>query len=200
MTVAISHKAGNSRRPLAERGHDLYETPPCATRALVANERLPHRIWEPACGRGAIARVLREAGHDVWATDLVLYDTPDQDLAGDDFLRRERPLRDIGAIVTNPPFKAFWPFVERAVALAPEVHMLGRLNVLGGKRERTTHLIEHSGLAVVRPFRGRLPMMHRDGYDGPRNVSAIDFAWFTWRRGHRGPTVVERISPVGDVA
>src|SRR5262249_53674595 len=33
---------------------DLYETPPCATRALLHFERahMPRRIWEPACGPG----------------------------------------------------------------------------------------------------------------------------------------------------
>lgn len=42
------------RSPLAERGHDLYETPACAIEALLRVEPLPHQIWEPACGRGAI--------------------------------------------------------------------------------------------------------------------------------------------------
>ena len=64
------------RAALAERGHDLYETPPEATRALLEVERLPHRVWEPACGPGAIVTVLRAAGHDVVASDLVDYGDP----------------------------------------------------------------------------------------------------------------------------
>jgi len=62
------------RAPLAERRDDLYETPECATRALLAVESLPQgTVWEPACGPGAIVRVLRAAGHQVYATDLVKY-------------------------------------------------------------------------------------------------------------------------------
>ena len=70
------------RDPLAVRGADLYETPPrpctpCWRRSPSAV------IWEPACGPGAITRVLRGAGHTVIATDLVDYASPDQDSGRD---------------------------------------------------------------------------------------------------------------------
>ena len=62
--------------PLSHRGDDLYETSPEAVYALLTAEQLPHYLWEPACGPGAIVRVLREAGHQVLATDLVDYIRP----------------------------------------------------------------------------------------------------------------------------
>ena len=71
---------------LADRGHDLYQTCPEATLALLRAERLPKRLWEPACGPGAIVRVLRGAGHTVLATDLIDYQSPDQDHGRRDFL------------------------------------------------------------------------------------------------------------------
>ena len=58
------------RHPDSARGNDLYETPEGATFALLRAEPLPRTIWEAACGRGAIVRVLRNAGHRVIATDL----------------------------------------------------------------------------------------------------------------------------------
>jgi hypothetical protein len=70
------------RAPQAERGLDhLYETSPVAVQALLRAEPLPTHIWEPASGPGAIARVLRAAGHQVLATDVVDYKSPDQDHA-----------------------------------------------------------------------------------------------------------------------
>ena len=53
-----------------------HDTPPEAVHALLRAEKLPHCLWEPACGRGAIAHVLRDAGHRVIATDLVDYHSP----------------------------------------------------------------------------------------------------------------------------
>src|SRR5262249_58390880 len=57
----------------AERQNDCYETPAVAVEALLRVERLPHQIWEPAAGRGAVARVLESAGHEVIGTDLIDY-------------------------------------------------------------------------------------------------------------------------------
>jgi ParB-like nuclease domain len=64
---------GVAMSPYAERGVDLYQTPAAAVRALLDVEKLPRRLWEPACGPGAIVRVLRAAGHEVLASDLVDY-------------------------------------------------------------------------------------------------------------------------------
>ena len=50
------------RAPLSVRGDDLYETPAVAVDALLRVEQLPHWLWEPAAGRGAIVNVLRAAG------------------------------------------------------------------------------------------------------------------------------------------
>jgi hypothetical protein len=41
--------------------------------------------------------------------------------------------------------------------------------------------------------RRRLPRMHREGWDGPRASSSMAFAWFAWRRGYAGPTILSRI-------
>jgi hypothetical protein len=59
------------RHPYADRDLDLYESPICAVEALLRVEVLPRRIWEPAAGRGAIVRVLRAAGHEVVASDII---------------------------------------------------------------------------------------------------------------------------------
>src|SRR4051812_45110787 len=61
----LDHSCQSRRRPLSERGLDLYETPTCATEALLRVEELPHGIWEPAAGHGGIAKPLRAHGHFV---------------------------------------------------------------------------------------------------------------------------------------
>lgn len=188
MTMAVAHKA-----PLADRRDDLYETPPEAVRALLAVETLPTgAIWECACGRGAIVRVLRAAGHETWSTDLVDYDLPDQDQSGIDFLMEHgsSPYY-IGSVVTNPPYKLAGEFAAHALLLCPRVYMLLRLAFL--ESERRTAILESGWLRRVYVFRNRLPMMHRAGWTGPRAASATAYAWFCWDRTNPGPTELHRI-------
>ncbi len=175
----------------ADRGHDLYQTPGVAVQALLEIEWLPYRIWEPACGPGSIVRELRAAGHDVIASDLVDYGCPGQ-TSGADFLQASVAPDGVDTIVTNPPFKHATAFARRALALCPRVIMLLRLGFIAGTGR--TPLLEGGCLARMHVFRNRLPMMHREGWEGPKTTSQTEFAWFVFDRSHFGPTVVNRIS------
>ena len=55
----LDHACQTGRHSHAERGLDLYETPESAVEALLHAEALPLTVWEPACGCGAIVRMLR---------------------------------------------------------------------------------------------------------------------------------------------
>ena len=182
---------GNVRAPLREHRDDLYQTPPEATLALLRAEQLPHWLWEPAAGRGAIVNVLRAAGHAVVASDLRDYGCPTHFSRRDFLLELKAPER-CEAIITNPPYALAQQFVEHALELVPHVVMLLRLAFL--ESARRSPILDCGQLARVYPFSNRLPMMHRDGLTGPRASSAVPFAWFCWSRQHRGPTELRRIS------
>jgi len=187
------HCTQSLRAPQSERGFDLYETPPCATRALLhlERDRIPHRIWEPACGPGAISRVLEDEGFEVRSSDLFDYEYPGA-VSDLDFLTVDEthPIANAtDGIVTNPPYylaARSAPFVARAIELARYVALLLRLPFLegaGAKRRQIT-----SGVARVYVASRRLPMMGRDGWNGPKASSAMAFAWFVWDARHSGPT------------
>jgi hypothetical protein len=191
----LDHSCQVQRHPLAERGLDLYETPAVAVEALLRVERLPHRIWEPACGRGAIVNVLRAHGHEVVASDIADYGLPitPPGYYGRDFLLETKAPEGTEAIVTNPPFMIVEKFVAHALDLCPHVVMLLRLAFL--ESERRCEILEGRGLARVHLFRKRLPMMHRDGWQGRKANSGMAFGWFVWIRGYNdGPTILDRIS------
>jgi len=187
----LDHSCQVQRHTLAERGHDLYETPEVATLALLRVEPLPHRLWEPAAGRGAMVRVLRAAGHQVLASDLNDYGEPTH-FSGRDFLMELKAPEGCQGIVTNPPFKLAEEFVAHALELAPLVIMLLRLAFL--ESARRTPILEGRGLARVHVFRKRLPMMHRDQWAGRKANSGMAFGWFVWDRAHTGPTTIHRLS------
>lgn len=186
---------GNARAALAARGDDLYETPSVAIQALLRAETLPEVIWEPACGPGSIVGELRDAGHKVYATDLVDYGCPDSE-HGVDFLMEKHPSFHVGAVVTNPPFKLASEFVGHAINLGiPKVIMLLRLAFLESEKRRA--ILDCGKLARIHVFRNRLPMMHRAGRGtqvAVTNSSAMAFAWFVWDLAHNGHAEMRRIS------
>lgn len=182
----------DTKAALSDRKNDLYESPPEAVRALLTAEKLPLTIWEPACGPGSIVRVLRAAGHQVYATDLVDYQSLDQDASGWDFLSERQLPIGVEAIVTNPPFKNAAEFVAHALELCPRVIMLLRLAFL--ESTKRSPILDGGHLARVHVFRNRLPMMHRDGWEGPKISNPTAFAWFVWDRNHGAPTELRRLS------
>ena len=186
----LDHSCQVQRHPIAERGVDLYETPAVATEALLRVEQIPQRIWEPAAGRGAIVRVLRDAGHTVIASDLIDYDFPLHTVG--DFLKTTAMPAGCEAILTNPPFRWAEEFVAHALKLSPLVIMLLRLAFL--ESERRCGILEGRGLARIHVFRKRLPMMHRDQWAGKKANSGMAFAWYVFDRNHHEPPTIHRIS------
>jgi hypothetical protein len=183
---------GNAAHPLSERANDCYETPNVALHALMGREELPDVIWEPACGPGAIVRLLRASGRMVYATDLVDYESVDQDQAGWDFLMETQLPLGTKMILSNPPFKNSSEFVEKALDLCPRVVMLLRLAFL--ESQKRCLILDSGWLAKVYVFRNRLPQMHRRGWTGKHSNSGMAFAWFVWDKNWNGTTEIHRIS------
>ena len=204
--MALDHSCQVQRHTHAERGHDLYTTPDCATETLLRHERLPVRLWEPACGPGcppAMVAVLRRAGHDVYSSDLVNYGDDPGAHYGVDFLQLKSAPPEYGdAIVTNPPFKLATLFAAKALELVPKVWLLMRLAFLEAGDADSTSLVRRlrsqvldgGALARIHVFRRRLPMMHRDGWSGRKSNSGMAFAWMCWDADHSGPATVDRVS------
>lgn len=187
----IPRSSRKKRDPL-----ELYETPACATHALVAHEPLDGVIWEPCCGRGAISNVLTAAGLTVVSTDLAHRDFG---RGGVDFFKMDAAPFGTDVIVTNPPYGRADDFIRHGLKLAPVVLVLLRWAYAEGENKSDVidgHL-EHVWLG-----RERLPMMHRDGWTGPMlKDTATPFAWFRFVREPRrvagakpGSFTVTRIS------
>jgi hypothetical protein len=129
---------------------------------------------------------LAAAGHNVICSDIIDYGFPLYFVA-DFFAVKQAPDACIG-IVTNPPYQSAEAFVRHALGLAPSVFMLLRLAFL--ESQCRADILGRCGLRTVHVFRSRLPMMHRDGWNGPRASSAIPFAWYVWDRNYCGqPTL-----------
>jgi hypothetical protein len=203
---------GTDSATAEERGNNLYETPAEATRTLLALEAFRLEVWEPACGRGAISRLLEDAGYQVFLSDLVDYGTADRhgELqrvdsfldTGADYWLPDGPRGGGADIVTNPPYgTALNAFVAHALRVhrPRKMALLLNLNFLCGfdDPDRCFAMDEHPPARIL-VFTRRLPMMHRDGWDGPKAESRMNTAWFIWEQDEHGqydgrPTTVHRV-------
>lgn len=208
--ASLRNNIGTKTATREERGDNFYETPIEATRALLALESFHLEIWEPACGKGAISRVLEDAGYDVFLSDLVDRGTADRHGAVQhvgDFRQIDRDgTAAVGMdqpcdIVTNPPYgEALNSFVAHALRVhrPRKMALLLNLNFLCGFEDaERCFSMDANPPARVHVFTRRLPMMHRDGWDGPKAQSSMNTAWFVWEADaggiYRGPTVLNRV-------
>lgn len=190
MTTATAATYVRGQVPDAENREkdDFYPTPPSGTHALLSVEAFDGAIREPACGDGAISRVLAASGYQVDSSDLV-----------DRGYGRSRVdyLMDFSFadnVVTNPPFKLAEQFVRHALGRTErKVAMLLRLSWLEGQARRS--LFETTPLARVWVFSKRLTM-HRSGVAVSTSGGMVPFAWYVWEQGHSGAPTLGWIDPV----
>lgn len=165
--------------PTGRPADDFYPTPEVATQLLIQRVGLSERIWEPACGDGAISRVLESHGYQVISSDL--YDHGYGE-TGVDFLKTT--VRRANVLVTNPPYILAQEFVFHAMdeLFCRKTCLLLKLAFLEGV-ERSRYL-EQTPLEWVYVFRRRLQLT-RNGAK-MKNSGMIAFAWFVWTRGYKG--------------
>lgn len=166
---------------------DYFATPPFATRALVEHV-LPHlgvrdlgSVWEPACGEGHMAEVLREYCDDVRASDVFEYGY------GEilDFLESGRVLWPTAEwIITNPPFneKAI-QFVIRARELAPNVAMFFRSQWAVEGIGRYQSVFRDHPPTLCAFFVERVPLCK--GRWDPDGTTATAYCWLVWMQARQ---------------
>lgn len=192
---AAGHAVGTKTATKDERGDDLYETPIEAMRALLALESFSQNVLEPSVGRGAILRPLEAAGYDVTISDAVDRGIATKDgecQAVGDFCAMRGPskLWSVGAdIVTNPPYGIANAYIAHALReFRPgKMAMLLNLNFLAGFDDPDRcFVMDQNPPSRIYVFTRRLPMMHRDGWDGPKASSQMNTAWFVWEQNRDG--------------
>lgn len=168
---------------------DYFPTPPWATRALMEHvmpcvdcDMAPahdYTSWEPACGEGHIAEVLKEYFGSVYATDVYDYGYGAQQF---DFLSPYIAVeRDW--IITNPPFgdKAI-QFVHRALDLAQVgVAMFFRSQWAVEGVERYNQIFRDNPPTLCAFFTERVNLCK--GEWNPYGTTATAYCWLVWVKG-----------------
>jgi len=170
-------------------GRDFYATHPDTTRKFLEKERFSENVWECACGRLDMSKVLEEYGYNVRSSDI-------EDRVGNevlDFLSCNEPWH--GDIVTNPPYRYAQEFVEKSLDLLQDGHkcaFLLRIQFLEGIKRRK--LFDENPPKTVYVFSKRAFCARNGEFGKYKGVgSAIAYAWFVWEKGYKGDTVVKWI-------
>jgi hypothetical protein len=164
MNLGVALAGGNGARQI----DDFYPTPPEATVALLERCRryIGHVVHEPACGDGAMARVLEMYGHRVIATDLI---DRGYGMGGCDYLADPPASR---SIVTNPPFKLAAEFIEHSMRHNPAFCAMLVKATFWNAAKRVT-LFNRFPLKMVLPLTWRLDFTSKGS-------PTMDCIWCVW--------------------
>lgn len=172
------------------RALNYFPTPLWGTRAgaEILREIDPEArsIWEPACGEGHMAEVLKEYFPTVVATDIHDHGYPGSGV--EDFLLIDDAPHNadkIDWVMSNPPFEHAAEFIRRGLIFARRgVAMLLRVAFLEGTERYPLLYESENPLTLCAPFIERLPMVLGE-YD-PDASSAVCMAWFFFQKGLGG--------------
>lgn len=175
--------------------NDYYATDPVAIDALVGamGDEIPTSVWECACGEGHLSERLRHFGHDVVSTDKV-----DRGYGMvQDFLLADKMPDGCECIVTNPPYKYATEFVEHSLSILPDggmCIMFLKTTFLEGQR-RYDRLFKDTPPERLLQFSKRVLCAKNGEFQRMRDGggSAVSYAWYVWRKGFKGDTVIKWI-------
>lgn len=185
MRLEAVNLANNSTQ-VERREQDFYPTPDNVTHALMRflhDQSIikPHAmIWEPACGDGAMSKVIESYGYTVASSDV--REDSGYGRGGIDYLNTPCDWRYDG-IITNPPFKIAADFVKKAVNEAPVVALLFKSQYWHA--EKRTKLFNEFQPAWVLPLNWRPDFKAAENAaNGKKGAPLMEVLWTVWVRGN----------------
>ena len=170
---------------------DFYETPYTLTRKFLDVEYFNKNstVCEPACGGGAISKVLNE----YWEDDKITAYDKETNFLWD--------FNDYDYVITNPPFSLEFEFIQKAKQLAKsKFALLLPLSYLHGKKRFDEIYSDRDyGLEKVYVFT-RYPMLGEPlREDGKYNTGMMVYAWYVWTNGYSGQPTIDWLDNNEDV-
>jgi len=151
---------------------DFYPTPTECTVAMmnVFGNMMAGPVWEPACGDGAISKVLIQRNHEVHSTDLRT--DSGYGIGGIDALTHT-PEMHIRSVITNPPFNRAVEFIWRLRSMRVPFALLLKSTFWHAKSR--ADLFDSTGPQAV------CPMLWRPHFAPDRGKSpTMEFSWTVW--------------------
>lgn len=186
---------GQRKSGFERKEGDEYMTPEWVAETLCHAVPMYGNVWEPACGEGAIARVMKREKAVSHVSQSDLNPAYDEHGIGFDFLLADEPLwgsdSESLTIVTNPPYgkqgKIAEAFVRHALLITKRVR--GRVCMLlpfawdAGKKRQDMFEDFPAHVTTIRlTERIRWTNLPQSERSGPSE----NHAWFVWDWSRRG--------------
>jgi hypothetical protein len=167
----------------ARVANEAYWTPAWCTETLLTKIEPRGVVWEPACGNGAIVKVLERRHIPVIRSDITNYGFACSTV---DFLKAG--LRgDAETIITNPPYDQAESFIRHALNVTETVKGMVAM-LLRNEYDCAAGRVD----LFDRPeFAKKLVLTKRPKWSDMDKASPRhNFAWFIWDWQHKGPATM----------
>jgi len=154
---------------------DFYATPQEVTKALITFLDIPKDkiIWECACGKGNMSKVIEEAGYRVISTDL--YERGYGEKV--DFLTIPKGKINCNWIITNPPFSKSVEFIKKSYDLGVEGFAFLLKSQYWHSKKRLS-LFEKTAPAYILPLTWRPDFLFGEKSGSP----TMEVLWTVWTK------------------
>lgn len=174
--------------------NDFYATDPNSLYILLDKLKedkfkLHNKIWECACGKGHLSKVLKSKGYEVWSTDIVNRGYGELFF---DFLTATNNLVYCD-ILTNPPYKYATEFVKKALEIQAKGYytiMFLKIQFLEGQARQKLFKKYPPKYIYVNSKRQLCAM---NGEFEKYTATAICYCWFIWEKGFNGEPIIRWI-------
>lgn len=184
---------------------DYYSTPTKEVENILAESNITLKgktILEPCVGGGHMLQGIvnylndvRALPHKIIATDVMNRNPQVKDesnkiisrieysLGKDyDFLSDNYPYDKADIVIMNPPYSTIEPFVIRALEIAPEVLLLGRMQFLESE-SRFNNILKNNPFNEMYQYVDRI-QCYKNGDETISGSSAQGYAWFYWNKNY----------------
>jgi len=182
---------GSSRANGDRQKDDFYPTPSYVVEDLLNRETFNGKIWEPACGDGAMSKVFKKFGYETYSTDIINRDYGDAEI---DFMKTENNF-GCNNIITNPPYSMALEFVLKSKELLIEkdakIAMFLKTVFLESSGRYEMFQDKEFPLKSIYQYSKRVSL-YKDG-EKMKNGGMIAYAWFVWDKSYIGKPTIEWI-------
>ncbi|MEM2139350.1 MAG: DNA N-6-adenine-methyltransferase [Candidatus Woesearchaeota archaeon] len=167
--------------------YDFYATESKAISELLKKETFNKNIWEICCGNGILSKELIKHGYNVKSSDIIKRGYGEVI----DFLSVDDNYFWDGDIITNPPYKNSLKFIEKSLKIIRKNNKACfLLPITFLESQKRYNFFQKHPIYIIYVSVKRINCALNADFK-KYNSSFRCLAWFIWKKGHKGKTIIK---------